>query len=335
MRITGVSMIAVTVAGMLLTIGGCASDRETAEGPRTVTLTDALNERVSFRYDGGTLGDVVRAAGEQCGGGMVLMYGGEAIPVGPIHQQRSRYDALIHQICEKANVQSSVTPYYYFIRPAGYESLESLAIAPQLDPGLAEIKASVSFGAGTKLYNVFAVLSHIVRRTVIADNVVSEAAVGELFLTKAPLPVILEAVLQSARLRPDAIAAESGDGYVLLHARENVSAAAHSDHREGLSEEAQRLLGRKVTVYLPELPPEGAQMFVYHAGKSLGGTLAALSRQVGVNVYAEGNVADLPVTPGVYIDLPVRTVMDLLIRQWPVPGFDWELREDGLHIIRR
>ena len=44
---------------------------------------------------------------------------------------------------------------------------------------------------------------------------------------------------------------------------------------------------------------------------------------------------DLPVVPAYYHDLPVETVLDLLIRQWPIPAFGYHVLADRIVLATR
>lgn len=291
--------------------------------------------RVSFRQEAGTLGAAVRAAGEQCGGGIVLMAGLEERPVGAIKIQKAQYEAIARRIADEAGLLFEASPHYFFLYPAGYESLMPLGIGNALNSVYADVPVSASFGAGTKMYNVLALLGHMLNLTIVADNAVAETVCGEMFLSQAPLASALEAILKSARLRPDAIAVESSEEYIFIRSAANQQPDSMLLNEETLTEALRKSLDKRVTAYLPDAPPAEGQVYVFRAGKSLKGVIDTLSRQIGVNVYVDAALEALPVNPVVFKNIRVSTALDLLIRQWPMPEFGYELREDGIHIRQR
>jgi hypothetical protein len=63
--------------------------------------------------------------------------------------------------------------------------------------------------------------------------------------------------------------------------------------------------------------------------------LTPLTEQTGVPMHAEDALHDLPVNFAVFHGLSVSKTLDLLIRQWPLDVFGYEVRADGVHIVRR
>lgn len=328
-----IAMIALVYSSV---IAGCATAPE--NGRETATAAAAPGrpaERVSFRQESGALGAAVRAVGEQCGGGIVLMAGLEEHPVGAIKIQKSPYEALVRRIADEAGLLIESNPDYSFLYPAGYESLAPLGIGDALNPVYAEVWVSASFGAGTKMYNVLALLGHMLRLTIVADNAVAETVCGEMSLAEAPLARALEAILKSARLRPDAIAVESTDEYIFIRSSANQQPESALLNADALTEEQQQVLDKRVTVYLPDATPADGHVYVYRSGKSVRGAIGTLSRQINLGVYADEPLQALPVNPVVMNNVRVHTALDLLVRQWPLPEFGYELRDDGIHLRRR
>jgi len=63
--------------------------------------------------------------------------------------------------------------------------------------------------------------------------------------------------------------------------------------------------------------------------------LDSLSQQLGILVVAEKGLEDLPVNPVVLNNVRVQTAMDLLIRQWLIPDFGYQVAGDRIVIRRR
>lgn len=328
----------ITVLGIAVStiFAGCATTTaDSKDGPAAARVADWPSGRVSFRHEPDSLGAVVRAAGEQFGGGMVLMAGLEEHAIGAIKIHKSPYDALARAIADEAGLLIDASPDYFFLYPAGYESLTPLEIGGALNAVYAEVQVSASFGAGTKLYNVFAVLAHMQNLTIVADNVVAETVCGEMVLAQAPLKNALEAILKSARLRPDAIVVESTEEFIFIRSAANQQPDSTLLNAEMLTDTQRNALDKRVTAYLPEAPAAEDQLYVYRAAKSLRGTTDTLARQIGVTVHADKEIEALPVNPVVLRNVRLGTALDLLIRQWPLPEFGYEFREDGICIRRR
>lgn len=330
-----IAHVTVTVAFLSGFLAGCATAPGGGETAGVIPVQSKPAARVSFRQDAGSLGALVRAASEQCGSGIVLMSGLEEQPIGSVRTQNSPYEALVRRIADEAGLLVESSPDYYFLYPAGYESLSPLQMGGVLNPIYTDVRISVSFGAGTKLYNVFALLGHMLKLTIVADNAVAETVCGEMSLAEAPLESALEAILKSARLRPDAIAVESTDEYIFIRSSANQQPESALLNADVLAEEQRQVLDKRVTVYLPDAVPADGQVYVYRSGKSVRGIIGALSTQIGIAVHADEALQPLPVNPIVLNNVRVCTALDLLVRQWPLPEFGYELRNDGIHLRRR
>ena len=71
------------------------------------------------------------------------------------------------------------------------------------------------------------------------------------------------------------------------------------------------------------------------SGVRLGELLPTLSSQLGVQVTADAGMANFPVLPMTCRNVPIRTALDLLVRQWPVAGFGYAVTPSGIRLGRR
>lgn len=291
--------------------------------------------RVTFRQEANLLGATVRQLGEQCGGGLVLVNGLEGRAMGPLSLRESEYEFLVRQLASEAGLAYLATPYYFLLYPAEYKALENISVAAGLPQRFQDIRTTCSFGSGTTLFNVLGVLGTNLGLTLVADNVVAETRCGELFLTDAPLPNVLDAILQSARLSPDAFLVESTDEYVFICSRANQNTSSTLLNADALTAEEQQLLARQVNLCLPERPESAAQVVVYHAATPLEDVLPALAEQLECPVRAEAGLDDLPVNFTVMNNVRIGTALDLLIRQWPIAQFGYEVAGGDVVIRRR
>lgn len=291
--------------------------------------------KVTFHSEAGTLGATVRRLGEECGGGLVLMNGLEERPLGAVSTRATSYDKLVLDLARATGLKVHRAAHYYFLHPPGYGEMAALDLATQIDPALAGLETSASFGVNMPLFTALGVLSHNLGVAIVADNIVADARTGEMFVEDAPLAAVLEAVLQSARVHPRAITVDSTPDYVFIGAARRPAAPAALLNGGNLPDGAREMLERRVSVYLPEHPAGAGDLTVYQAAVPLSRVLAPLSGQLGVPVSADPDLRELPVNFTVCPDVPVRVAMDLLIRQWPLDVFGYEAAAGGLHLRRR
>jgi len=194
--------------------------------------------------------------------------------------------------------------------------------------------ARVVFGRDTALYSALAVLAEGLNLTLVADNVLAETLLGELFAGPAPLPVCIEALLKSARVAPGQFRVEATEEYMLLLSAPNRSLAepilGADEHTPG----ERRLLDRVVDVRLPRAQG-GPSDDVYESGAApFGAVLGELSADLGLTVLADEGVREFPVTYTVMNEVRVRTALRLLIRQWPAPNIGATIEGDIVRIGR-
>ncbi|MBI2433243.1 MAG: hypothetical protein HYV26_10260 [Candidatus Hydrogenedentes bacterium] len=326
------------VAGLCL--AGCATKRSEKPAAPSATTPSRPSEpfpTVTLEQDYGTLGELVRRVGEDVGGGLVLMHGLEPAPAPIIHLKNVPYAQLISQITEETGQAAQQNPHYYFVySPAPvYNSLLSQQLGPQLPEHYRALTVSAAFGGGTALYNVLATISRSLGVTLVADNVISDAACGELTLPEAPLPDVLDAVFKSALLPPEAYQIEATEDYVLfLNARSPVLGPTLLNE-SALSETQRQQLEKRVDLEVAGGPNGSTDELFTRGDVSLHEVLGALSTQCGMTVTCTPALVDFPVTWTVMHQVPMRVALDLLIRQWPVAQFGYEVTEAGILIRER
>ncbi|HUW59637.1 MAG TPA: hypothetical protein VMZ06_01425 [Candidatus Bathyarchaeia archaeon] len=274
------------------------------------------------------LGDLVSTLADTTGGSLVVMNGLEYVSIPPRNWKKTPFERVVKDVASPANLKVEENPYYVFLYFPGYEALESVSLEGRLDPAFAAITASVGFGYRTKVFEALAFMSSSLGITLLADQVIGDAQLGALNLAESPLDVCLAALLKSARVPAEAFDVESTPEYVFLHAKSNTPRETLLNPLE-LTAAQTEFLNQKVTAVLPSTP-----INISRVGK-LGDALPALSRQIGVEMTAQPGLGQLPVEPGVFRDVKVRTLLDLMIRQWPVAEFGYRVEGNGIVIQRR
>ena len=99
------------------------------------------------------------------------------------------------------------------------------------------------------LATVFALISHLLDTTIVADNVIAEAEAGEAALGAMPLDQALTALLKAARVLH--VVPEGTDEYLFLRFPGNQSASSQLLNPESLDDAARAMLERRVSVVLP------------------------------------------------------------------------------------
>ena len=280
-----------------------------------------------------TIGLAVRHIGESSGGGAVLLAGLEDLAPPRLNLSQAEFSDGLQRLVAGRDCVLQQTPYYVFIYPRGYEQQESLSLVGTLSPRFEGVRASFAVGAGTALFNAFALLSDALEITVVADNQVAEDAwCGELFLDDAPVSAIIEAILKSALLPREAIHIESTDDYVFIRSVSNPIQVPACVNCDALSPAQRRSLEARVDVQLPRVTP--APVFE-DAYTPLEQVLGELSAQLGMAVSADPSLAKFPVHVAVMQDVPVGTALDLVVWQWSVPQFGYRVTGDGIYFCRR
>ena len=292
------------------------------------TVTMAEPERV-------TIGDTVQRLGEEVGGNLVLMSGIEYQVIGPFEFKQTPYHVVAQVFAEQSDCVAELGEHYFFIYPQSYEILLGVSLEGRLDPAYADRKTEMYFRAGTQLFRVFAMLSHTFGITLVGDNAIAEAACGEIALSDITLQHALEAILQSARIPPAAFEIERSDEYLFIRAAQNRHPRELLLNPKALTAEQVAQLDRRVDVAVPVLQRDPEHVRVPDSASRLGDMLEILSDQLGVTVEAQPALRHFPINPVVLNDVRVRTALDLLVRQWLVPLFGYEVTETGILFKRR
>lgn len=335
-------LFAAALGGLFL-LGGCATGGRTeVETPATSDEQTpvAPRERRSGRLpdiqlEAGaqvTLGEAFRHIGETYGGGAALTAGLEERPTPAAGLGRSDFVSGFEHLARPYGFKLQVTPHYVFLYPEGYEALAELSLEGHVDPVFDSTRASFAIGAGTDLYNTFALLSESLRKTIIADNIVADAWCGELFLEDAPVTAIVEAILKSSRIAPDMIEVESTDRYLFIRSAANQSRPPSCLNRDQLSAEQLAILQTPLTLRIPG--SAGAIAFQAEPA-TLGKVLPELSLALGVPVTADETMNRLPINIMVFHAIPTETALDLLVRQWLLPRYGYRVENGGLHFCER
>lgn len=327
---------------LLLALCACSTtgtkDRDKPEPKQSQGTAPAAIETpsfppITFTHAPAPAGDVLRALGEQAGGGFVLMSGLEERAVPAVNFKQEPYDRAMTLLAESIPSVCTSTPHYYLILPADYGALQDVVLEDKLDPLYREIKAGAVFGAKTPLFAVFSALSASLNITILADNYIAESPCGELHLPELPLPVILAAILQSARIGAGAFTLESTPEYIFFRAPRNEHPPSVRIESSPPPPDAQALLDKRVSVTLPPLPETQNQFVIASESIPLHDVLYPLTEQLGIEIVAQRQLADIPVNPCVFRNVRLSTALDLLIRQWPLAQFGWEL-QSGRILLR-
>ena len=323
-------LVALAVIAIGCATGKPAPKPEPTAAPET-PAPQTTNPRpdVTLNLDAPTLlGDLVAVLADTTGGSLIVMNGLEYVSVPPRNWRKTPFEQVIKDVAGPANVKVEDNPAYLFLYFPGYEALESVSLERRLDPAFAATTASIGFGYRTTVFEALAFMSSSLGITLLADQVLGDAQLGALNLAESPLHVCLAGLLKSARVPAEAFDVESTPEYVFLHAKSNPPRETLLNPLE-LTPAQTEFLNQKVTATLPSAP-----INISRVGK-LEEALPALSRQLGVEVTAQPGLGQLPVEPGVFRDVRVRTLLDLMIRQWPVPEFGYRVEGNGIVIQRR
>jgi hypothetical protein len=282
-----------------------------------------------------TLGDTVLRLSEEIGGSLVLMNGIESIAIAPLKFKKEQFENFVTQLAAAGRCKVAAYPTYQFLYLEGYEAILETSVAGMLDPAYGHLTAAMTFSPGTPLFEVFVHISAGLGITIVADNVVAAARSGALTLTEIPLQDGLDAVLKSARVAKGTFQVASTPEYIFFYATQNTTPRSALLNPETLTAEQNALLDKPVDLVLPASPEDPKRILTLGGATSLQKVLGVLTRQFGIPVVAEQGLEDIPVNPCIFNHVRVRTVLDLLIRQWPVPEFGYQLANNQVVIQRR
>ncbi len=338
----GVVLGLVTLA---LVFSGCATD----SGPETTAVAPSvetpratvspsippLERHVTASLDQAPLGLMARRLGELAGGGIVVMNGLNMYELmGPLELHNETIGATVQAIAAKVPCELSQTEDYFFLHASGpvYASLNAVSFDDAIDGRYRSMRASTFFGVDTPLFNAFALLGRTLNITLVGDNAVADALSGELAVGEVALTTALEALLKSARLNDQAVQVETTDEYIFLRHANNQSRPDLLLNAGAITDAQEAMLDRRVDVHLPRSHGDPTEVATSPGAHALGYILDALSEQLGIQVRADAGIEKLPVNPVVMNQVRVRTAMDLLIRQWLLPEFGYEVTGETIVI---
>ena len=309
---------------------GCQS----TGGGATASKPERTPTSITFVSDADMLSALLRQAGPMIQrGGVVIMHGSGRVVIPAQEFQGLGASAFAERLATAGGLKIAVTPHYAFLYPEGYEVLGETHFP--ISGALGAVEGSASFGDGTRMYNALAILSQSLGVSMVADNIVAEIMCGEVAVRDAPLDAIVEALLRSARATSDAVVVEGSDTHVFLRAATNASPMDTLLNAAPLGAAQEALLAKAVTLALPEAARRpGAAVFVDEA-MALGDVLDSLGKQLGVAVRAEEAMLSLPVNYTFLNEVSVRTALNLIVRQWPVAKFGFELDAGGVLLRAR
>ena len=326
------SIVALGLAGMLVS---CAST-PSVEKPQTDAAASAVvveqSPEHTADYSGQSLGLIVRDMGTHTGNGLVLMNGMENIKVSNFAPNNATTNGAVSLLSKETGIAAHLTPHYTFLYDPAYESLVTLQIEEALPRPYREQRVDVSFGADTPLFSAMALLGRSTGLTLVADNAIGDAKCGELSLLNVPLPQALEALLQSARIPQSSIRIRTTDEYVFVYS------AGHGLSTNLVAGEVKprddETLKENCSLSLLVYTTADNQVTSQLGASPLHRVLPELSLQLGMRVQATEEVQHLPVNPVVMNNVSRETALELLLHQWLVPDFRYEVR-DGTILIRR
>lgn len=334
--------IEVMTACLVLGAAGCATTDspgnaagDSAQAPRPVAGVPLTDARVTYSAQEKRLGDIVREIGEQAGGGLVLMNGLERRLIASVSFEHAPLESVAAKLAEIAGCGVQQTPSYFFLFPEGYESLRDVSAGASLPANYDGLTAKVAFGAGTQLFNVFRILSKGLNVTIVADNAVAAAHCGELSLGEAPLRDSLDAVLKSARVPAESIKVSATADFIFIYSSNRELPATQLLGGRDLVERTRSLLDERVSVDLPHRSAGTEMIDIEMGAQRLGDSLDEISRQIGYRVVAERDLHNLPVNPVAMTNVEVRMAMDLIVGQWLVSDYGYQVTDDRIVIRRR
>ncbi len=325
---------AVGIAICLLCVG-CATSSERGGAPGeadAATYEAPTLNRLTIELRDTTMGEVVREIGNRTGGSLVLLNGLEERPLESVNYVNAELPEVAADLAEQAECAIQVTDGYRFIFAPGYETLTQTSLSNQTDPRFRERIDKLAVGANIPLHAVLAWIGQAYDTTVVADNAVAAARTGEVALQTVYVDQAVEALLKSARV--NAVAFDSTDEYLFLYTPENLNPRSAMLNDGELPQALRQRLDRRVTVALPEPSSDPGRLVVGEA-RRLRDVLTALSMQLGIRVVAEPELMDIPINPAHLSNVRVQTALDLLIRQWLLPNYGYQVTHDRIVLRRR
>jgi hypothetical protein len=281
-----------------------------------------------------TLGEAVRVLGDR-GFNLAVMHGLEDRAIDEdLAGKLAPEDAAKSLAAEaKCDVQQNAAYAFLYLNKQPYDALTGVTFAKRLDPSYADLKATIALGSKTKLFTALALLGRGLDRTFVVDNNLAETPCGELALTNAPVEAVLEAILKSSRVLGFGV--DSTEEFVFISGASTPPPRSALLNAAALDDARRTLLEKRVTVHLPADPKDPKRVGLDVGAETLETAAEGLSRQLGVPVVLDANLKGLPVNPVVMPKIRVGTALDLIVRQWPVRDFGYEVQPDRILIRQR
>lgn len=297
--------------------------------PEVLTTPPPL---ASLTVEKRALGLLFRDLTEQTNAGLVLMNGLENINIEGLSMTDTPLPEILSEINRITGLSTHSTPHYTFMFDPAYESLVTMDFQGGIPGSYDDVRVFASFGSDTPLFSVFALLSRLTGKTLIADNAVADALCGEINLHDVPLPQAIEAVLQSARIPQSGVQLRATDDYIFVHSavhtlRRAVASAAISDAD-------RKILAEPCSISLLVYTEADNKVRSQLGASKLYKVLPELSLQLGIPVRVDADLNHFPVNPMVMNDVTRDTALKLFIHQWLVPEFEYTV-VDGTVLIRR
>ncbi|HOJ32516.1 MAG TPA: hypothetical protein PKY35_09945 [Candidatus Hydrogenedentes bacterium] len=327
----------VFVTCVCLLVFSCASSAkkqkpevsEAVSSPNPSTFSD----RVTISLEDVTLADIVKKIGEKAGGRFAVMNGLEDIQVAQVRFSNADFKTVAEKLSKETKCALQQCPSYFFFYWPGYEQLMNISLSSISYPQFVQKVDVIAFGNGMPLYAVFSWLGQALGTTIVADNAVAEARCGEIALRDIPLHEAIEAILKSARVA--ALEVDCTEDYLFISAPGNPNPRSCLLNPETLDDRQRNYLETKVKVILPQAPREQGKIRLEPHAVPLREVLPSLSDQLGILVTAEEGMKEIPINPVAFHGVSIRTVLDLLIRQWLVNDFGYQFTSDRIVLRRR
>lgn len=279
-----------------------------------------------------TLAEVVNIVADTQSGNLVVMNGIQDKVVTVPKFDKAYFQQTAERLAAANGFLIKTYPDYAFIYPAGYDALLSVSLAKKLDDRHQSMRVPLTLGFDTPLYAAFALLGRALNTTVGGDQIITAAKAGSMTMGEVPLQTALEAILQSARVVNEGFEVESTPEYIFIYSKQNAARGSMLINADKLTPEQNALLDKRVTVILPPQTDDDANLKLMYGAQLLGPMLPELSRQLDVRITADHEMQRLPVTTFLLHDLPLRTALDLFIRQWPIPRYAYEITDNQIHL---
>ncbi|MFP6583925.1 MAG: hypothetical protein VCD00_15405 [Candidatus Hydrogenedentota bacterium] len=330
------TIIRIALVGVLGLLLSCASTTMSNDVSENISVAKALTQdetKHTAEYLKQSIGLILRDLGTKTTDGLVLMNGLENVTIAEFQITEQTTAQALSSLSELTGVSTHLTPYYTFVYDPTYETLVTLQIEQELPARYLETMVNISIGADTPLFSALALLGHSTGLTLVADNAIGDAQCGELSLPNVPLPQALEALLQSARIPQSSVGLRVHDDYLFFYSAGH--AFATNLLKEPISAADRRALDESCSISLLVYTTPDNQISSQLGASRLHSVLPELSLQLGMPVRATEEILHLPVNPVVMNDISRATALELLMQQWLVPAFQYQVQDGTVLIFRR